>query len=524
VAQADAGRFELRSFLETFRRRRVTLALITLGVVACAGVFSLLQTRIYEASAEVLILPRDTESVFSTNSPSRNTATPTVETEVRVLRSDPVRTAVRAALGSIPPVTAGRIGETEVMRVSATSTQPRRAARVANAYARAYVDFRKSQAVGDLASASRSIQDKIKALQSQIDALDKQLASTSASQFDAVHASIGPRYDNLITEQGLLAQKLDSLQVDANLKSGGAQLVRDAAVPGSPASPKPLRNLLIGLVVGLIVGTGVIFLQEHLDDSVKTKPDLAEALPDVPVLGVVPVIEHWDAEHAPAQLEAMRSTTTPASEAYRNLRTSVQLLGVERPLRTVQVTSGVSGEGKTTLIANLAVVLAMPGQRVVMVDCDLRRPRLHELFGRSNERGFTSVFQGGSALDAVERVSVDDSLYLLSSGPLPPNPSEILASNRTAELLFELQGAFDVVLVDSAPVLPVTDAIVLAAWVEATILVARAGETTARILTESLERLRRVDARVAGTVLNDASPDVVYGYGGGYTYADSPAR
>ncbi|MCU1448649.1 MAG: capsular biosynthesis protein [Acidimicrobiales bacterium] len=524
MAQAEAERFELRGFLETFRRRRVTLALITLGVIACAGVFSALQTRIYQASAEVLILPRDTESVFSSNNSQQNTATPTVETEVRVLRSDPVRRAVRASLGSIPPVTAGRIGETEVMKVNATSTRPRRAAQVANAYARAYVDFRKSQAVGDLASASRSIQDKIKALQAQIDALDKQLTSSPSSQLAGVQASIGPRYDSLIAEQGLLAQKLDSLQVDANLKSGGAQLVRQAAVPGSPSAPKPIRNLLIGLVVGLIVGTGVIFLQEHLDDSVKTKPDLVDALPGVPVLGVVPVIEDWDTEHAASQLDAMRASTTPAAEAYRSLRTSVQLLGVERPLRTLQVTSAVAGEGKTTLIANLAVVLAMPGQRVVMVDCDLRRPRLHELFGRSNELGFTSVFQGGSALDALQRVSVDDSLYLLPSGPLPPNPSELLASNRTAELLFELQGAFDVVLVDSAPVLPVTDAIVLAAWVEATILVARAGKTTARILAESLERLRSVDARVAGTVLNDASPEAVYGYGGGYAYADSTAH
>jgi len=519
VAEGDAGRFQLRHVVDVFRRRKVTLAAVTIGVTVFAALFSLLQTRTYQASAEILIEPRATESVFDTQQPS-NPTTANVETEVRVLRSDPVRQAVRQALGSIPPVAAGRIGETDVMRVSATSSDARRAARIANAYATSYVEFRKSQAVGDLASASKSIQAKIKDLQSQIDALQHQMSQSSSSQ-----AVITPQYNALITQQGLLAQKLDSLQVDANLKSGGAQLVRDAAVPSSPASPKPLRNTAIGFVVGLIVGTGVIFLQEHLDDTVKSKGDLAEALPGTAVLGMLPVVQGADWETTSSRVQSLRVGNTAAAEAYRDLRTSVQLLGVEAPLRTLQVTSPAASEGKTTLVANLGVVMAVPGQRVVMVDCDLRRPALHTMFDLPNERGFTSVFQGGaSALDAVVPVAAADSLFVLPSGPLPPNPSELLASRRTAELLFELQSEFDVVLVDSAPVLPVTDAIVLAAWVEATVLVARAGVSTGKLLTESMQRLSTVEARVAGTVLNAAEASEGYGYAGYYTDTGVHAR
>ncbi len=486
-----------------------------------AGILSLLQSKTYEASAEVLIEPRPTESVFSDNgSTNSNPATATVETEVRVVRSDPVRRAVRDALKtSPPPVSAARIGETEVMRISARSGSARRAAQVANAYATAYVNYRKSQAVGDLASASRSIRDKIAALQTEIDALDRRMSSSSDAQ-----ATVGPRYEALLAEQGLLAQKLDSLEVDANLKSGGAQLVRNAPVPDNPVSPKPLRNLLLGLIVGLVLGTGAAFLQEYLDDSVRSKNELADALPDVPVLGLVPVIEGWEWESPATRVSALRAGNTPVAEAYRNLRTSVQLLGVDRPLRTLQITSPGPGEGKTTLIANLGVVMAASGTRVLMLDCDLRRPMLHQFFGLSNETGFTSVFQAGaSALSVVQPVSMMSSLFVLPTGPLPPNPSELLASNRTAELLFELQGEFDVVLVDSAPVLPVTDSIVLSAWVEATVLVARADVTTGKALAEAMDRLRRVEARVAGSVLNGAEPEAGYGYGGSYTYASEPA-
>jgi succinoglycan biosynthesis transport protein ExoP len=518
VANVDAERFDLRTHLRTVARHRNLILIVTAGVVACAVLVSLLQTTVYSASAEIVLQPRSTESVFDASGGSGTQSDRTVETEIRVLKSDAVRSAVRQSIGSAPTVTATRIGETEAMKITATNTSAERSARIANAYANAYLDLRKNQAVGDLRAASDQIKSKIDALQIQIDDLDRRLLQATPADRPAVEATIGPRYNNLLAEQGLLAQKLNSLQVDATLKSGGAQLVRAATVPNSPASPKPVRNALGALLVGLVLGTGFAFVRDHLDDSVRTKEDLARALPGTPILGVVPVIENLKADNAPPHLKAVGTGTTPAGEAYRSIRTAVQLLGVERPLRTLQITSPAAGEGKTTLLANLAVVLAAAGQRVVMVDCDLRRPTLNQLFDLPNDVGFTSVFLGdASPLATVQRVGVDSSLFLVSSGPLPVNPSEILGSNRTAQFVFELQSAFDVVLVDSAPVLPVADAVVLAAWVEATILVASAGVTTGRAVADSVERLRQVDARVVGTVLNRAAAEATYGYGYGYS-------
>lgn len=522
VGQSAGDRFELRSYLRTLRRRRLTIVLVTVGVTLAAFGVSLLQTRVYTAGAEIVLQSSGTESVFSDNASINAAANRTVETEIRVIKSDAVRSAVRRTLGYVLPVQAARVGETEAIAIKIASTNAARAALVANSYADAYMQLRKSQAVGDLKGASDQIKAKIDTLQGEIDGLDRRLSSASPADRPAVEATIGPRYSNLLTEQSLLAQKLDALQVDATLQSGGVQLVSAATTPGSPSSPKPVRNALAGMVVGLALGIGLAFVREHLDDSITTKEDLARSLPSVPVLGVVPLSGRRAPKDPSDHLEQTRTGAVPTAEAYRSLRAAVQLLGVERPIRTLQVTSPGPSEGKTTIVANLGVVLAAAGQRVVVVDCDLRRPSLHRLFGLDNDIGFTSVFLSETTpLASVRRSSVDPSLYIVCSGPSPANPSELLSSNRTAEFIFELQSEFDVVLVDSPPVLPVADAVVLAAWVEATVLVASAGVTTGQALADAAERLRQVEARIVGAVLNRATADATYyGYRYGYGYTD----
>lgn len=515
----DDAQFDLADYLRVLQRRKLTILLVTLGLVAAALVASLLQSPVYEGKAEVLLRPRE-QSVFTSESGS-SPPVGTVETELRVLKSDAVRGAVREKLGSVPNVSANRVGETEVMQIRALSTKPERAAATANAYASAYVDLRRNQAVSTLLSAGQEIQTRIDSIRAEIERLDRQIAQAPASDRATVDATLRPRYSNLLTQQGLLEQKLDQLQVDTHLRTGGAELVRAAPVPESPVEPKPARNGLAAAAVGLTLGVGLAFLREHLDDSVKTKEDLSRAVNGLPVLGVVPVTRSRGVEKPGVPFASLRTGTSPAAEAYRGLRTSVQLQGLDRPIRTIEVTSPMPGEGKTTTVANLGAVLATAGQRVVVVDCDLRRPYLHEVFGRSNDVGLTSALLGEvPLLVATQSVSSDDSLFLLPSGPIPANPSELLSSKRAAELVFELQSEFDLVLLDSAPVLPVTDAIVLAAWVEATVLVARAGVTTRKQLAEAVEQLKRVDARPIGTVLNRADEESSYGY----SYRDNGNR
>jgi non-specific protein-tyrosine kinase len=506
VARSEAQSLDLRSYLGVLRRRRLLVALVALAALAAGLLASYLQSPVYEAHADVLVQANTTDSAFSDT--QARPAVNAIETETEVLNSDAVRSQVRSDLGSAPPISAGRVGSTEVMRVTARSGTPSLAARIANAYADAYVAYRKQRAVGDIEAASRGIEGTIKDLQSQMDALDKRISSASSADKASTEASLRPVYNKLLDQQAVLAQKLDQLHIDATLTSGGASVVRSALVPGSPASPKPIRNGVAALFVGLLLGAALAFVRENFDDAIWDKRQLGEAV-DVPVLAVVPAL-HRSSKDVRAEL---RRANSPSVEAFRRLRTSLQLLGVERPLRTIQVTSPVAGEGKTTVVSALGLLLASTGQRVVLVDCDLRRPRLHDEFGFTNDVGVTSVLAGELALaDAVRQVPDSTSLYVLASGPLPPNPAELMASRRMAELLFELQSRFDLILVDSAPVLPVTDATLLAAWVEATVLVTKAGSTTVRQLVDAVEQLRQVEAQLAGTVLNQAEVDAGYGY------------
>jgi succinoglycan biosynthesis transport protein ExoP len=502
----DAQSFELRTYLGVVQRRKALIAVVAVGTAVVALVASFLQTPVYEGNADILVQPRPTESVFS--DAQVRSSLGAIETEIEVLASDPILDRVRDRLGTVPEVTAGRLGETEVMQVTARHVQAERAAAIANAYAESYVEFRKAEAVGDLEAASRGIEEKIAELQAEIGILERRISDASSAD-GSVEAVLQPRYSNLLTQQALLAQKLDELQVDVALKSGGARIVRSAVTPDSPAEPKPVRNGLAALTLGLVLGTGLAFVRESFDDSVKDKKDLGDAV-GLPVLGVIPAVREW--RRAANVGSELRMVNSPLGEAFRTLRTSIQLLGIERPIRSIQVTSAMAGEGKTSVVSGLALLLAAAGQRVVVVDSDLRRPRLHEVFGVSNEIGLTSAFLGeAELLDVVRRVPGEESLCVLPSGPVPANPSELLSSKRMAELLFFLQNHFDVVVVDSAPLLPVTDSTLVAAWVEATLLVARAGVTTERQLVDAVERLRQVEANLVGTVLN-AVDQVDYGY------------
>jgi capsular exopolysaccharide synthesis family protein len=241
----------------------------------------------------------------------------------------------------------------------------------------------------------------------------------------------------------------------------------------------------------------------------------------VPVLGLIPLVGSWK-DRDQTKLVSLTEPNSPAAEAYRSLRTSVQFLGLDRPLRIIEVTSASPGEGKTTSLANLGVALARAGRQVIVVCCDLRRPRLHEFFGLSNTIGFTSVLVGDVGLStALQPVPGSDRLRVLASGPIPPNPSELLASERAGEVLAALAQQADIVLIDAPPVLPVTDAAVLANRVDATLLVVSANVTTNKQVHRAAEILRQVDAPLVGAVLNGVELEGGYGYQYGY-YREKP--
>lgn len=476
-------------------RRRPIFAASVLVVTVPALVISLLTTPVYVAQAEVLLQPRTSETLFDPTTSVPADPLRQVRNEIRVVSSASVRAEVEAQLGSVPKATARAVGASDVISVSVRSPDPARAAVVANAYATSYIEHRRKLAVDDVLAATRQVESKIGELRQQIDA-----------------AAGGAQKESLVASQGVFKQKLDQLQVDGALKQGGAQLVTPATAPSSPVSPRPLRTGIVALLFGVVIGVGLALLRELLDDSVRSKADFERWVPDVPVLGLIPVVSSWRAKDGP-YLVSLEEPASPAAEAYRALRTSIQFIGLDHPMQTLQITSANTQEGKTTTLANLGVALARSGPTVAIVCCDLRQPRVHEFFGLSNEVGFTSVLLGKVPLaGAMQEVPGQARLSLLSSGPLPPNPSELLSSRRTVEVLGSLQAEYDIVLLDAPPVLPVTDSIILSGRVDATLLVVVAGSTSRKEAARAMELLRQVDAPVVGAVLNGAETEDSHGY------------
>ncbi len=317
--------------------------------------------------------------------------------------------------------------------------------------------------------------------------------------------------------------------------SNAISVVQEALLPVNPIAPRPLLNVLMAAAAGLLLMFGLVFLLEYLDDTIKTPEDLERAV-GLPVLASVTRFDSRDqvGESGLPAVSALASHRNggsatyaasnaglrgPAAEAYRLLRTNLDFSAVEHPLRVLLVASVGPREGKSTTVANLALVLAQAGRRVLVVDTDLRRPSLHSIFKLDNGAGFTNLLLAHreqvswSGLNGYAKDLPDGQVRVLTTGPLPPNPAELLQSARCAELFHHLRDEADIVLLDSAPILSATDTLLLAKHADGTILVIDSERTRADALRRGVAALGPTGARVLGVVLNKLNRDSRNRYG-----------
>jgi capsular exopolysaccharide synthesis family protein len=291
-------------------------------------------------------------------------------------------------------------------------------------------------------------------------------------------------------------------------------------LPGEPSSPQMARNIALAGLVGLVIGAGLAILRVRMDRSVKD-PDEIEALTGAPAIGTILRDEALEKQHV-----ILRSDTSRTAEDYRQLRTNLQFLNIDRPPKVIMVSSAVPSEGKTTVVVNLALALADSGSRVTIVEADLRRPKVTRYLGMVGGVGLTNILAGTAELDEVVQPYGGGQLSVIAAGPTPPNPGELLSSRHMAALIEKLRGNNDFVLVDAPPLLPVADSTGLAVLMDGVLLSVRYGSTTKDQLRQAAMTLDRVGGKTLGVILNIVPPRTelasVYGYG--YSYSSEAAK
>lgn len=502
----------LRDYFETLIRR---WWMVVVAIAVCMAISILLSaaaTPMYSSQAEVLVNQQSASDVFDPNASGtagNATLTRQAANEARFIESDDVQLAAETTLGFEATIEASTQSGSDVITLTATSDDPRIAQSIAQTYAEAYLDERRKRYINDFVAASSNVQ-------AQIDELDAQLLDGSR-----LPEAEQERLENLRT--GLLRSR-DELNIAADLAvRGSGQIIGLATLPEAPFSPRSTRNVVAGFGLGLLLGVGAALALEGLDQSFRLPGDL-EA---VTGLSNLALIQRSRGKRKNASSDtSVVSVSDPeslAAEEYRTLRAAIQFMAIDSDLRVVQVTSAQPGEGKTTVAANLAAAMASAGRTVALVDSDLRRPTLHERFGIAQEPGFSNVLRGDVEPHqaAVPVSGMPGELTVTPAGPLVPFPSELLSLPVAGDAFESLKELADVIVIDSPPVVPVADALVISGLCDATLLVVNGRATRRADVHQAMDLLEQVDAPLIGTVLNGVkrrrwSYGYSYGYGYGY--------
>jgi capsular exopolysaccharide synthesis family protein len=477
----------MRTYFEAFRRRFVWIIALAILAVAASAAISTVQTKKYSASSLLLVQPTGTTS--SLISGIQQTVTPTdVLTDLQLLASPPVKMEAAKKLGFRPSIVGSEVGQTNVISVTASAKTAALAARAANTYALGFVAQEQTDAINAIVSGEKQYQ-------SQIKALDLQIQMLSASTSESAAATIAALTSQVAILKGDEAQ----LEVAAAESPGGLELVSLASPPKSPSSPRPLEDGAIALIIGLLLGLILAFLVDYFDDTVYGKTALEKLTGGVAVLALIPKMSRKERK---ANLIVLEDPKSPVAEAFRSLRAALLLADRDTTLKTILVTSPSGNEGKTSTVANLGVILANSGKRVVLVDCDLRQPHLGTLLGLKEMPGFTSIFAGedGSAVE-VQPLANIPGLSFIGTGPTSINAADLIGSPAAAEFFKALALDFDVVLIDSSSLF-VSDALILSTYADALLLIAAAGETNQKQVRWAVQLLGQTNALPAGIVLS----------------------
>ncbi len=308
----------------------------------------------------------------------------------------------------------------------------------------------------------------------------------------------------------LLIKRFKETTLTEDMKTGNIRVIDSAEVSKHPVKPRRQRNILLAIIVGLLTGTGLAFFFEYLDNTIKIPEDVKRHL-RIPYLGPVPVFETASKSN-PGQavnqdLVTLHDSKSTASESYRGIRTNILFSSAESAPQVILITSAGPREGKTMTALNLGITMAQAGSKVMLLDCDMRRPKIHKAFGLAKDHGISNLLVGGEVADGALRHTPIPNLDVIPCGPIPPNPSEMLGSKRMSALLDRLRKAYTHILIDSPPCTAVTDPAVLSKSVDGVVLVIRAGDTPKEMVKNGVAQFQAIGAHILGAILNGVNID-----------------
>lgn len=478
------------------------------------------RTPLYSASATLFISPgRLTPDNYNSILASQNV----VQTYATLAQSAPVLHAAAQDLG-LPSVSVSTsAGENSLfMNISAVDTNPERVAAIANAVADEFITYIHQQSEAQTAEVRGKIDAQIKAINETIAEIDKQIAQLQADGGPKTDTdrqdlqSLQENRDGLKQDESQL--RITARQIDVEMATSQTRLsvTSPAVAPSAPFAPQTRRSTMLGAFAGLMIAIAAVALLEYFDNSVRTSIELNQ-LTGSAHLATIAIAQK--VQSGGRQVYVLSEPKSPSAEAIRLLRANLEFAAAARPITSLVVSSAGPGEGKSTLTANLGVVMAQAGFETIIIDADLRKPTQHEIFGIGNDRGLTTLLSHPQLDWQSVAVGVAvPGLALIPSGPVPPNPAELLSLHHLDALLDRVNASADVVLLDTSPVLAVSDPLFVSAKASGVLLVCRAGRTRRDALRRAAASFHQGGIRLVGIVLNQqkARDETAYNYHGYY--------
>lgn len=503
---------DLHQLIRIIRRRWWIIALLCVVAASSAYVTSNRQTPLYEATAVMVINPG--ALVGSNEYSSLQDSQRLAATYVNLVNTHPMRDRVETALGldEVDPerVSTTIVGDSLLINITVTDESPETAAQMADSFVTEFQGYITDQNAERIGQSRTAVDSQIEYLNQQVASIDEQIAAAGDGDISALQ---GQRQELM----GMISQlESDAARSEMQAASSSAfiEMVDPAQIPESQSSPRTLQNTALGAIVGIMLAVGIIALLEYLDNTVKEHTNIQE-LTHAPLLSSIP--ENSGIERGSRQVYTIADTKSGSAEAVSLLRTNITFAGISDPIKSIAITSSVASEGKSTVAANLAVAFAKGGKSVVIIDADLRKPTQHRIFGVDNHFGVTNYVTDSSSdwEELSHRVALPG-LTLIPSGPIPPNPAEMVASQRFRNLVEQLESRFDIVIIDNPPLLQASDGLMLGTFTDGILLVTEFGRTRVDALKSASALINQSGTRLLGIVVNRAKASASNYYGGYY--------